>query len=341
MKRLALALLPALTLSFACGPKEPAATERTYANPAVSPSSTAPLPTQAPGDAVGRLIEQGQYDAAKKEIDARIAKEPNNAEAWAYKGIVSEKLGDLPAAEGAYRKALELNPALAAAAENLSAIYIDTKKYAQAVAIGEAIVAKQKETGAVLLNLAIAHAELGNGDKATLHFTSAKAKSPNDAYAAFTYGHWLGAWKKSDEAKAELSRAATLTKNDVEGRPMLASIGHEYRGIGAFQECEGAFTRAIGVKDADELRTERGLCLLGLNQGDKALEDLEAAVALDPNFTVAHYYLGGRYASLGKLQRGIDSYTRFIELSKDAGMKKEAAARIEKLKSALKKAPKK
>src|SRR5262249_19032776 len=146
-------------------------------------------------------------------------------------------------AEKAYKKALELKPELEAAAVNLSALYIDQEKPDDALGVSRAALSKHPDNAALHMNSAIALGSKGDQAASGKEFDEAMRLSPSDPMAALTYAHWLATWKQSDAALAKLRAARPLAKEDV---GMLAAIGHEMRGIGAFSDCVPTFDKAIG-----------------------------------------------------------------------------------------------
>jgi hypothetical protein len=53
---------------------------------------------------------RGDLDAAARLLDAVLARSPGNAHAWAARGLVHAKKGDLPTAAEAFRRSLALDP---------------------------------------------------------------------------------------------------------------------------------------------------------------------------------------------------------------------------------------
>ena len=76
------------------------------------------------------------------------------------------------------------------------------------------------------------------------------------------------------------------------------------------------------------MRTERALCKLGLKDEKGALDDLQAAVAKEPTYAPAHYYLGGRLAEREALQGGGREYAKYLELAPNGSLAKAATERL-------------
>jgi Tfp pilus assembly protein PilF len=281
-----------------------------------------------------KALEAGDLPAAKKAFEAARGADPNDGEAAYYLGVTQEKLGARAAAEANYRDAMRLRPDLDAAALNLSALLADAERWDDAIAVAKAGLANAKDSPGLLLNLAVAAGGKGDAAQATQAFDAAAKKAPNDPMVHLTYGHWLGSVKRNDAAIKELALAHKAAGSDV---GVVASVGHELRLVGAFPECTAAFGRALELKDAAELRTERALCRLGAKDEAGALSDLQAAVSKEPKFAPAHFYLGGRLHAQGKNAEAQKAYEQYLQLAPNGSLAKQAQERVDALKAAPKK----
>ena len=279
-------------------------------------------------------LDRGDVAGAKQSYQEMIKKNPKDGEAYHLAGLIAEKEGKKDLAEKAYKRALELKPDLDASSVNLSAMLIEAEKYDDALAVSRAAIAKHADNAALHSNAALALAGKGDQAGSTKEFDEASRLAPSDPLVLFTYAHWLGTWKQTDAALAKLRAARPLAKDDV---GVLAAIGHEMRGIGAFGDCVPTFDKALAVKDLAELRTERGLCKLGAKDNAGALADLQAAVTKDPSYAPAHFYLAGRMAQAGDLQGAIGEYGTYVKLAPSGPMVKTAQERIKFAKEKLKK----
>jgi tetratricopeptide (TPR) repeat protein len=91
------------------------------------------------------------------------------------------------------------------------------------------------------------------------------------------------------------------------------------------------------VQDAAELRTERALCKVGLGDDAGALEDLQGALAKEPRYAPAQFYLGGRFAAAGRWKEAASCYDAYLKLAPKGPMAKVAAERAAKAKALSKK----
>ncbi len=342
---LALALVAGLAgASLGCGGGGPegqvAEPPRT---PPALPPSLAKVPGRAPAGAPSAdvvkgkaALEQGDEAGARAAFEAALAKAPNDADAHAYLGALLEK-GDKAAAERHYRAALASAPGHEIGSVNLSALLLDTGKYDEAIAIARAGAEQHAQSAALAENLGVALASKGDEAAATTSMELAVRLAPKDPLALLTLGQWLGKWKKTDAAKERFLQAEKLAGGDL---GVLASVGFELKNVGAFADCVRVLDGTIAKKDAAELRTYRALCKLGARDKAGALADLEAAVAKEPKYAPAHFYLGGRHAEAGKWKDVLTDYETYLKLEPDGPMKKAAEERVKLAKEKLKGAKK-
>src|SRR5687767_14263359 len=65
-------------------------------------------------------LKAGDLNGARASFEVAIGKNPKQADAHHYMGLVLEQQGDKPGAEKSYRRALEIQPDLEEAATNLA-----------------------------------------------------------------------------------------------------------------------------------------------------------------------------------------------------------------------------
>jgi Tfp pilus assembly protein PilF len=84
---------------------------------------------------------------------------------------------------------------------------------------------------------------------------------------------------------------------------------------------EQSWQRARSRLDGDEAQflTERGLSFLRVQQVDRAIDDLQAAVALDPTSAHAHLVLGSALEAKGRHQEAFSAYQQAADLADAAG----------------------
>jgi tetratricopeptide (TPR) repeat protein len=333
-------LAMALVALVGCGGSETPA-QTGGAATTVSPSTDTPSSDTGPAAAEPppsadlmagiKAYDASNYADARKSFEAAAKKNPNDYEALYNLGMTSEKLGNPTAAEGAYKAALAVKPDLDAAAAALSALELDAGRADDALAVARAGLAKHAGSAPLHENAGLALATRGDQDGAIKEFMQAIQLTPSEPMFQLTFAHWLNVWHERGAAP-HLDAARDLAKDDY---GMIASIGHEYRMAGEFDSCVKIFDRAVGMKDGGEVRTERALCRLGLKDDKGTLADLQAAVATEPTYAPAHYYLGGRLAMGRRFKDAAGEYAKYLQLEPNGSLAKPAADRMKASQDAM------
>jgi tetratricopeptide (TPR) repeat protein len=303
------------------------------AGPATQPPSGPEPPASAELIAGNSAFDAGRFQDARASFEAASKKTPKNYEAFYNLGMACEKLGDKPAAEAAYKGALAIKPDLETAAAALSTLYLDAGRTDEALAVARDGLAKRPGSAALHENLGVALAVRGDQDNATKELAQAVQSAPSDAMMHLTLAHWLNTWKVRG-ATPHLDVARDLAKDNY---GMVASIALEYRMAGEFDACIKTYDRAVAMKDGGEVRTGRALCKLGLKDEKGMLDDLEAAVAKEPAYAPAHYYLGGRLAVAKRFKEAAAEYGKYLQLEPNGSLAGKAAEKLKATQDALKK----
>jgi len=355
MKRAYLVALASLGIaSIACGGSDKPPSNP---DPSLAPTSSAttskadPTPPTATGSATGPKIDgpaaptnsddvkkgiaalkAGDLNGARASFDVAIQKNPKQADAHHYMGLVLEQLGDRPGAEKSYRKALEIQPDLEEPATNLAAILVEAGKNDEAATLMKKAVAKNPKNAALHVNLAMALSGKGDVEGANKSFEEAIKLAPDQGINLVSYAAHLAKNKKNEDAVAKLKQAEKVGANDA---GVLASVALEYRGMKDFKTCVAVLDKAVHVKDVAELRVYRGTCKLGLHDLSGATTEFKDAVAKEPNSATAHYSYGNALADGGKLEDAIKEWEATMKLAPDSGLAKGAEKKIEIAKKKL------
>lgn len=326
-----LSMIAALAVAACGGPDKPANSAGDPPPPIDAPpvdkggaasSSSAAKPDVLRGT---KALEAGDLPAAKEAFEAAVQKAPKDATAHYYLGLALDKAGDKAGAEKRYKEALSLKADLDEAAQNLCALYIESGRFGEAVDLAKASRARNPKSAGIALNHAVALAGAGDREAAERAFEEAARLAPKDPMPLLTWAAHLGQWKKPDVAAQKLRDAEKIAGDDV---GVLASIAFEMKNVGAYKECIGVLDRAIPKKPAAELLTYRSLCKYGAKDAPGAKKDLEEAIAKEPSYAPAHYYLGGRLGEEGKLADAAREFRKYLELEPNGPLAKAAQAKL-------------
>jgi Flp pilus assembly protein TadD len=306
----------------------PVAASAAAATPSAEPPASEPsAEPAAPAElAQGiKAFDEGRYAQARAAFEVASSKSPRSGQGQARYdlGMACEKLGDRAAAERAYNAALSVQPDLETASVALSSLLIDAGRGEEASSVAHAGLGFHGNSALLHENLGIALAATADRDAARRELEAAVALVPGDTMMRLTLAHWLNAWHEPG-ARPHLDVARRLAKADV---PMLLAVGLEYRLAGEFASCAQTLDQAISIKDGGEARTERGLCRLGSKDDKGALDDLVAAVTVEPTYAPGHYYLAGRLAKAGDFAQAATEYGKYLELAPSGSLARAATER--------------
>lgn len=227
-----------------------------YYPPVLSAKPGAP---ETPAQRAATRLANGSVDEAVKELDAALAKNPNDSDALALKAAVAVAANRVDEAATTAQKAIAANPKSAAAQVALS--------YAQQ--------AKFDLEGA----------------RASLE--KAVALEPGDALAWARLAEIRSSLGRQDAGLAAAHKAVELDPNLARTQSVL---GFAYLTEVKTGEAEAAFKKAIELDGSDPL-PRLGLGLARIRDGKLAegSKEIEAAVALDPGQSLLRSYLGKAY----------------------------------------------
>lgn len=274
-------------------------------------------------------IKNERFDDAKAHLQKALEIKPDSAEAAYYLGLAQDRTGDRKGAEESYRRALKGDPALAEAAVNLGAIYLeDPPRPDEAIAVLKPALAKAAEPGRLHQNLAYAYSLKKDYASAGKHYEAALAKGES-AELRFAYGAMLMEAKNPEKAAEQLKLALAAAGDDP---ALIASIGRMLGPAKAYAECVKAFDRAIKLKpDVAELYVRRGTCRHELKDEQGARADYEAAIKVDPKFAPAHYYLGMSYVVDKKIQSARAAFEQAAKLGQGTEIGERASEKLKQL----------
>jgi Flp pilus assembly protein TadD len=254
-------------------------------------------------------IKAGDFAKASELLTSLRSKEPKNAEVVFYSGVAAEGLNNLDDAQKYYRQAMDLDPKLADAPANLSALLINQEQYDAAMKVIQQGLKGAPDHDALLNNQAVALMGKGDAKGAAQVYDHLVSKNPqNDELRVNEAEAWFAAGDKDHALKI----AGSLLHSDQ--RAVLASVADLHARMGAFEPCVTALTRAIGLHDAAELHISRGMCEHGLKQEQKATEDFQKATEIDSKSAVAFYYLGRSLAAAGLPARAKEAFKKAASL---------------------------
>jgi Tfp pilus assembly protein PilF len=152
-------------------------------------------------------LEEGKFAEAKDHLEKARAKDPRSAEAAFYLALAQEKLGDKAGAEQSYMDALKLDPKLAEAAGNLTALYLEEPaRPDEAIKILKDMLAKVPKDTALMTNLAYAYALKKDVANASKQYDAIIAGGGAGVDVRLAYGQLLLDAKQKEKAAEQFKK---------------------------------------------------------------------------------------------------------------------------------------
>jgi len=176
-------------------------------------------------------MDEKQEEKAIAQYQAVLEVNPNQAQPHMLLGVIYDARKQFDLSEKHYRAALEINPAFAAAANNLAYILSEqNKNLDEAMTFAQTAKEKLPDSPYVMDTLGWIYHKKGLYDLAIMELSDALAKLPENAEVAYHLG--MAYYKKGDIKKAgiELEKALRLNENFAganEAREVLAGMSGE------------------------------------------------------------------------------------------------------------------
>lgn len=111
-------------------------------------------------------------------------------------------------------------------------------------------------------------------------------------------------------------------------------LGHCYKALNDHKKALEYAKKALECKDDSAAALYlMGICLFRQDYHDSAIKHLEKALQITPDLTDCYMMIGEIYASLGKKEDALKSYSKYLESAKDPKIVKTVKEKIEKLKA--------
>lgn len=221
------------------------------------------------------------------------------------RAVTLQQEGKLAEAADEYRALLKLKPDYMEAHANLGVVLARLGKYEEAVASYEAALRLSPQTTPLLLNLGIAHYRAGQFAKAIESFDKLLQIKPDLVQARQLYGLSLSALGRDEEALRQLEPTLDVAPPDP---AVLYSLGLAYLRLGK-SGLRATLERLAAIPAGlPALHLLQGQAFLRDRDYDRALEELQAAVRLNPELPRLYFSLGLSYFMLGQNTEAIAAF---------------------------------
>lgn len=258
------------------------------------------------------LLRRKDHARALDLITRAVAKLTDHPEAHNNLAAVLQALGRSDEAERTYRRAIELNPALAVAHSNLGALLLAQGRREEAEAELQRALAHAPGLADAHLNLGNLRRQAGDLAGAEACYRRAIAAAPQHANAYANLGLALAGQGKTDAALDSYLKAAAL---DPALPEIQLNIGKLYTDQGRHRDAEACYRRAIELApDNAELHNNLGVALSTQQRFPEAARALRRASEIKPDFYQAINNLGAALRNSEQLYEAVLCFDRVIAL---------------------------
>jgi predicted O-linked N-acetylglucosamine transferase (SPINDLY family) len=261
------------------------------------------------------LHQQGRLSEADQGYRSVLELQPEHFDALHLSGVLALQTNQPEHAVELIRRALELNPQVAAVHLNHGAALAAMKHYEAARSSYECALALDPAYADAHFNLANALRELGQHRAAAASYGRAAALRPDMADAHQQRGCMLFLLAEHEAAVGCFDRALAL-------RPGAAGLYNE-RGaalyaLGRLPAALADFDRAVGLEPANaRAQHHRGLALHALQRNAEAVESYERAIRLDGDLVAAQTDRAAALFELKEYEAALAGYDQVLRLRPD------------------------
>ncbi len=243
------------------------------------------------------FLQRGELTLARREIEAAIGRAPADAEAYAYRGHVLDRMGETVDARTSLARALELDPDSALAYYFLGMHERQVGNLTQAQAALWEALGRDPENAAMRVAMGEVFAEMGDYAHAAEWYQGAVDVAPDDVEFHLLLVHfYLDHIYQVEAAGVPAAEAAVaLAPDDPRALDLL---GWAYHLAGRSSEAQPVLAQALALDpDMVSAQYHMGSVLATLAQHESACQHLQRAADLD----TAGYYRARAETLLAKL----------------------------------------
>jgi protein O-GlcNAc transferase len=280
-----------------------------------------PIRNERPVD-IAKALQQavdchgrGAIREAEQLYLAVLGKQPEHFDALHFLGILRAQQGDANAAMELISRALSVNPKSPEAHANLGNVFLQLRRFSDAVASYDKALAIRPVLLDALVSRGFALQELNRHSEALASYDRALAVRPGHAPSLFNRGNALQELGRHDEAIASYDRALGVMPGDA---AILNNRGTSLLMLGRFEDAIASYDQALAIDpDFADALVNRGNALAEQHRLEEAVACYRRALRVDANYARALSGLGVALADQGKRAEALACYDKILVLDPD------------------------
>ncbi len=228
-------------------------------------------------------------------------------------GMIALQAGRLPQAEQWFARLVAIDPANAAAHNNLGGVLFQRKRHQQAVDSYDRAIGLKPDYAGAYNNRGAVLNELGRHQEAADSCAAALRMAPDNAEAHNNFGNALQGLERYAEALESYQRALTIRPDYADAHN---NRGNALRTLGRHDEALESFAQALHFRpDHDEAYNSRGVVLSHARRYDEALDSFRLAVKINPRNAEAFNNRGNLLHDLRRYEEALEAYDQALAIN--------------------------
>ncbi len=259
--------------------------------------------------------KKGNLDEALKEIQEAIRlQKPPVAEHYLALGMIHRERNETERADRAFKRAFEIAPDAQSTRFALAVLLRDAGRYPEAVREFERVRSLGRSYD-LDVNLAMTYYLSGDFPRALNLLEEISAASPGSKPASF-YKLLAEVYAKLERWSDALGTLEKAIELDPRNPILYFDLGLVFVNLNALRQAEELFLGVLKhIPEAPELYVGLAQARMFQDHYLEALEALERAIALDPNYAEAHYLMGNCWNELNRYAEARRAYEKAISLA--------------------------
>lgn len=232
---------------------------------------------------ISAFLKAGRNNEAVALLQTLLAKDPVNADALLLSGSIEQDGGETPRAIASFSAAIKAQPNDPAGYQALANLYRREKNYDEAIRILRQGIRRRPEVAQLQMALASALEQKGDYDGAISQYGSILDENPGDLIASNNLASLLLDYRRETPNRVQRAQAIAEVLRNSQVPQFKDTLGwvkyHQGDYSGAASLCEEA---VAALPDQAAVRYHLGMAYAALGRADKASDELNKALELDP-----------------------------------------------------------
>jgi superkiller protein 3 len=268
-------------------------------------------------------INLGDLAGAEQAYSAWVAAAPDDPTALNALGVVQVKQNRAVEGRETLRKAMDASPCSSATSLLDGGQYILEGKYPEAEAAFTRAAEIEPDNPSTLYLLGVSQYLQEKLEPAAATLERALQIDPELVQVKRALATALGELNRYEEALPLWLEVVQKLPDDPSG---WMSLGTAHEKLGSYDQAIDAYTQALKLGDDANIHSYIGLVFLEKGQPDKAAQEFDLALKLNPQSSLAYGGKGDAYLQMGEVASAIAAYRKSLTLQENVPLRAQLGA---------------